>query len=884
MEVITTHLNADFDGLAAMVAAQKLYPDAVLAFPGSREKNVRDYFEQSGQIFHFQRTKNIELDQVTRLIVVDTRQSSRIGVFAQCLKNPGIEVHLYDHHPDAPGDMKGDLELVKPVGATTTLFTQLFEEKKIPITTEEATLLGMALHEDTGSFLFDSTTPDDLEAMSWLLAHGANVHTISQSLSKELTVDEIALLHNLIKSATTYMINGIAIAVANLALDHYVDEFALLVRRFMMMENLNNLFALASMEGRVYLIARSRIPEVNVGKIAMEFGGGGHASAASATIKNMTLIEAEENLVHYLHKHVRPEQLARELMSAPVISVDPAIPIREANKILTRYNITVLPVVTDQKKIVGIISRRVTEKAIFHALGDFPVSDYMTTDFASLAPSSSLADIQELIIENRQRFIPVIDKEKIVGVITRTDLLNVVIQETGQHPQSMMTSPNQHSIDRQRNLNTLMVEMLPRDKIVLLQTVGEVAEKNGYAAYAVGGFVRDLLLRIKNLDLDIVIEGNGIQFAKIIAKQLGGKIRTHEKFNTAVVILPDGFKIDIATARLEYYEHPAAMPTIEMSSIKLDLFRRDFTINAMAIHLNPDTFGTLIDFFNCQNDIKDRQIRILHNLSFVEDPTRVFRAIRLEQRMGFQLGKHTEKLIKNAVKMNLFDRIAGNRLLTELQLILSEEYPLPAIRRMAQFDLLKFLHPALRFDSRLEQILEETNRALAWHKLLYLDEPCEQWLVYFLAVAAELGLKEMLALCTTLAVPDRFKNHIKKTKTEAGRVIKSLDGRRPLRPSEIYWLLHDMSHEGLLYLMGISRKNGGKKAVSLYVTQLRHVTPEINGADLMKLGYKSGPIFRTILDSVLEAKLDGLLASKDDEMAFVKKKYPVQDKNKPAKA
>lgn len=876
MEVITTHLNADFDGLAAMVAAQKLYPDAVLAFPGSREKNVRDYFEQSGQVFHFQRTKNIALDQVTRLIVVDTRQSSRIGVFVQCLKNPGIEVHLYDHHPDAPGDMKGDFELVKPVGATSTLFTQLFQEKKISITTEEATLLGMALHEDTGSFLFDSTTPADLEAMSWLLAHGANVHTISQSLSKELTVDEIALLHNLIKSATTYMINGIDIVVANLALDYYVDEFALLVRRFMMMENLNNLFALASMEGRVYLIARSRIPEVNAGKIAMEFGGGGHASAASATIKNMTLIEAEENLVHYLHKHVRPEQLARELMSAPVISVDPAISIREANKILTRYNITVLPVVTDQRKIVGIISRRVTEKAIFHDLGDLPASDYMTTDFASLAPSSSLADIQELIIENRQRFIPVIEKDKIVGVITRTDLLNVVIQETGQHPQSMMTSPNRHSIDRQRNLNTLMVEMLPRDKIVLLRTVGEVAEKNGYAAYAVGGFVRDLLLRIKNLDLDIVIEGDGIQFAKIIAKFLGGKIRTHEKFNTAVVILPDGFKIDIVTARLEYYEHPAAMPTIEMSSIKLDLFRRDFTINAMAIHLNPDTFGCLIDFFNCQNDIKDRQVRILHNLSFVEDPTRVFRAIRLEQRMSFQIGKHTEKLIKNAVKMNLFDRIAGNRLLTELQLILSEEYPLPAIRRMAQFDLLKFLHPALQFDARLEQILEETNRALAWHKLLYLDEPCEQWLVYFLALTAKLGLKEMLALCTTLAVPDRFKHHMKKTKTEAGRVIKSLDGRRPLRPSEIYWLLHDISHEGLLYLLGISRKKGAKKAVSLYVTQLRHVAPEMNGADLMKLGYKSGPIFRTILDSVLEAKLDGLLKTKKDEIEFVKKKYPLR--------
>ena len=137
-------------------------------------------------------------------------------------------------------------------------------------------------------------------------------------------------------------------------------------------------------------------------------------------------------------------------------------------------------------------------------------------------------------------------------------------------------------MDRQRNMNNLMVEMLPRSMVVLLRTIGEVAEKSGFAAFAVGGFVRDLLLRIKNFDLDVVVEGDGIKFAKKLAKQLGGDVRTHSKFNTAVVIMEDGFKIDIATARLEYYEHPAAMPTVESGSIKLDLFRRDFTINAMA--------------------------------------------------------------------------------------------------------------------------------------------------------------------------------------------------------------------------------------------------------------------------------------------------------------
>ena len=670
MEVITTHLNADFDGLASMVAAKKFYPDAVMAFAGSQEKNIRDFFAQSSHYFlDFKRQKQIELDKVTKLILVDTRQARRIGNFAKCLDNPGIELHIYDHHPDTPDDLRGDVEVIRPVGSTSTVFVQLFREKSMTVSPDEATLLSMGIYEDTGSFNYASTTPEDLEAASWLLDQGANLHTVSQSIARELTVYQLGLLNSLIKSARNYTIQGIDIVVAKLALTAYVDEFALLVRRFMVMENLDVLFALAGMGDRIYLIARSRVPEVNVGEIARDFGGGGHASAASATIKNMTMVEAEEKLVRLLNKHVRPQSLAGELMSHPVITVPPDISINNANQVLTRYSITVLPVVEGKTKLLGIISRRVAEKAIFHNLGQLPVSDYMTTDVATLPSSASLADIQELIIENRQRLIPVVDDGRLQGVITRTDLLNLLINDPAHQPRNLIGTDDRSYIERHRNVNTLMIEVLNKDVIVLLRTIGEVAEESGYTAYAVGGFVRDLLLRVKNLDLDIVVEGDGIKFAKKLAEHFGGTVRTHEKFSTALVIMPNGFNIDVATARLEYYEYPASMPTVELSSLKLDLYRRDFTINAMAINLNPDKFGTLVDFFNCQTDIKERRIRILHNLSFVEDPTRIFRAIRFEQRMGFTIGMHTEKLLKNAVKMNLFNRFFGHRCFTELKLI-----------------------------------------------------------------------------------------------------------------------------------------------------------------------------------------------------------------------
>lgn len=875
MEVITTHLNADFDSMASMIAAKKLYPDATLAFSGSQEKNLRRYFIQSLMIYDFQKIKNIPLDKVSKLIVVDTRQPSRIGNFVKCLNNPNIEIHLYDHHPDAPGDMKGKIERVRPVGSTATVFVEIFQERNIEISPEEATLLAMAEYEDTGSFTFSTTTPADLNAMSWLLSCGANLQTVTQYITQELTTGQVSLLHEMIRSATTYTIQSIEITVARIAFSSYIDEFSLIVRRFMNMENLNVLFAIASMGERIYLIARSRIPEVNVGKIAIEFNGGGHASAAAATINDMTLIEAEEKLIRLLHKHVRPQSLAWELMSSPVISVEPEKTTEEANNLLIRYSITVLPVMR-KNKIIGLFSRRDASKAIFHHLGDLPVSEFMSTEFATLPPSATLSDIQELIIENRQRFIPIVAKQKLVGVITRTDLFNLLVNDPAHLP-GLSTTTSQPSVERNRNLTNLMTQTIDRKRLILLQSIGEVARLNKYTAYAVGGFVRDLLLHEVNFDLDIVVEGDGITFAKKLAKKLNGTLRTHVKFNTATVKLPDGLKIDIATARLEYYEYPAAMPTVELSSIKLDLFRRDFTINAMAMHLNPDKFGILVDFFNCQNDLKDRQIRILHNLSFVEDPTRIFRAIRFEQRMGFTLGKLTEKQLKNAVKMNLFDQKFGRRYFQEIRLILSEQNPIPAIKRMAQFDLLKFLHHTLTLDPRLSQILEETHRAIAWHKLLYLEEECDQWMVYLLALTSRIQTRAAHAFCKKFELPERYTTTLIREKIEAKRIVRVLERRIRLSPSETYWLLKGLSHEGLLHAMAICRNKAGKQAVSYYVTHLRHVKTYLSGADLKNIGYPPGPIYQTILNDLLENKLDGKLHGRDDEIEFLKREHNLEN-------
>ncbi len=894
MKVITTHINADFDGLASMIAAQKLYPDGIMTFPGAQERNVRDFISQNlPYTYQFEKITAAHIKDITSLIVVDTRSSKRLGILARCIQEKRCTIHIYDHHPQSEGDLHGDVEIIRNVGATTTILVDELQKQDIDISADEATIFCLGIYQDTGSLSHLTTTPEDMRMAAWLLEKGAKLDIVSQFLSNELTTLQVELLHELFKAAKKYTIQEIPVVVAPLSFDTFIDDFALIVKRFMDMENLDAIFALTIMAGRLQMIARSRIAEVNVGQIARDMGGGGHSMAASATIQNMTLIEAEEKLIRILHRYIRPQPVAREMMSQPAITTSLSTTIEQAHELLTRYNITVLPIVPgpddsniaeDSRLIAGMISRREVEKAIHHNLGSQPVSDYMTSDIEVLSLNATLWDIQELIIENRQRLVPIVHDGDIVGIITRTDLLNRLVNDPANFPKNLMQEHEYPAQIRTRNLTTLMKDSLDKPFIELLQVIGTVADELRYNAYAVGGFVRDLLFRKKNLDLDVVVEGEGIHFAQELVKTLGGRVVTHERFATATVVMPDGFKIDVATARLEYYESPASLPIIELSSIKLDLYRRDFTINAMAIQLNKDMFGTLHDFFNSQSDLKYRSIKVLHNLSFVEDPTRIFRAVRLEKRLDFTIAKHTERLLKNAVKMQLFGKGNDPRFFAEIKIILSEENPIPAVQRLAEFDLFQFLwpdlKPSIKIDRRFIHILTQAHRAISWYKLLYLKESLQPWKVYFLAIMSRSTITELRNFCKRFSLPVKIAKTLAREKEHSDKIHNLLQRRNILSNSEIYWLFEELNTECLLYLMAIARKSSLKQSISHYVTTLRQTKTEVNGKKLMALGYPPGPLFRKILSEVLTARLDNKLHSLEDELDFVSRNFPL-DQNLP---
>jgi tRNA nucleotidyltransferase (CCA-adding enzyme) len=875
LTVITTHVNADFDAFASMLAAQKLYPEALVVFPGSQEKNLRDFFVKSMvYLYNIVRIKDIDLNAVKRLILVDTRQASRIGKFARIVHRPELEIHIYDHHPAMPDDLSGSIEVVQMTGATISILTKILSDKEIPITPEEATIMALGLYEDTGSFTFISTTEDDYLAAAYLLSKGTNLNVVADIIIREMTPEQVRLLNDMIEGVTHHTVNGIDVAFTSVSSETYIGDFAFLVHKLKDMQHLEVIFALASMENRVYIVARSRLPEVDVGEIAMVFGGGGHPSAASATVRGQTLIQVEDKLLGLLNQFIKPKRSARDLMSSPAIHVEPEVTLKEANQRLTRYNVNVL-IVLQSDELLGMISRQVIEKGLHHKLEDVPVREYMTTNIDTVRPDAALSEIQEKIIGNKQRLLPVVENGRAVGVITRTDLLNTLVSERARIPEFEVDRKEWEAGVRKRRVTKFLKERLPKEIIELLKVVGSVADSLDYNAYAVGGFVRDIFLYEQNLDIDVVIEGDGIEFAKALAASLEGRARAHEAFKTAVVVLPNGQKIDVATARLEYYKSPAALPTVETGSIKLDLYRRDFTINTLAIKLNPDGFGTVIDFFGAQQDLKRRVIRVLHNLSFVEDPTRVFRAIRFEQRFGFRIGKLTSGLIENAVRMDFFRDLGGRRLFSELRQILDEDKPIMALSRINQFNLLKVIHPKIVYNASLEALLYSVEKVLTWHKLLFLEEPCQGWMVYLLALMRSFDQEGAEGLCQRLQLTPRYRKVLITEKAKAEEFLKWMGPLQTFKNSDLHRKLRPFHTETLLYIMASAIRESIKQAISNYITRLRSVTTLLDGRYLKEIGVKPGPVYREILESLLDARLNGEVSTLLDEVEFVRKNWKV---------
>ncbi len=876
--LITCHSNADFDALAAMCAAALIYGPCDVLFPGTQEANLQTFYQElkerpgaaPGCTFLDDRVP--DFSKYGRLVAVDTRRRSRLRHVWPLLDNPGTRIEVWDHHPETSDDVHAHVCHAEICGAVTTLLIEEIQKRNIAVSRETATVLGLGIYSDTGSFSFSSVTQRDFAAAGWLLGRGMDINIISEKTAFSMTKEHIRALNALLESAQTYHINGADVVLAEATLDSYLDDFAFLAHKMMEMEKFDILFAIGRMDDRIQIVARSRSHAVNVGAVCSAFGGGGHAYAASASVRDKTLSEVRDGILTQLYLQEEGEKTARDYMSQPAIGIEEGHTIAEADELMLHFGLKTMPVFAPMtRRCTGLIDSQITQKAISHGLAGAPLTDYMRRNLKTLPVTATLRDITTVIVGARQRLVPIVSGDSsVVGVVSRTDLINIFAQEPGR------MNPTDRA-PKSRNMGRTMRDRLPKDVLDILEKAGALGRSRQTPVYVVGGFVRDLLLKTPNHDIDLVVEGDGIGFARAFAGVLGGRVRVHKKFLTSVVIFPGAGgkeeRVDVATARLEYYESPAALPTVEHSSIKMDLYRRDFTINALAIRLDCEPMGEIVDFFGGQKDIRDRVIRVLHTLSFVEDPTRCLRAVRFEQRYHFRIGPATEKLIKNDVSLKLLDKLSPSRLFNEFEHICAEETAILCIRRLHELGILQAIHPQLSINPDRKEMLIRTAKVMAWYRLLYIDEEMRPWLVYFLVLCSSLTYAVTLEVFRRLGIPPALKNEVLGCREKARSLrssLKRLTATPGFRVSALCAMLRPLPVEFVLYLMADMEVPETRRALSRYITVWRTEKPDVDGSDLKKLGLAPGPAYGVILQRLLEAKLDGTAASPEEQLALAR--------------
>jgi tRNA nucleotidyltransferase (CCA-adding enzyme) len=875
MHLIVTHDNADFDAIASLLGAAKLYPGAQMLIPNRLNRNVRDFLHLYWDEFSFIWPHNLPQEQVTRLTMVDTQHVPPIRGLDRDTQYQAIDHHV--RSPNLPHDAVATLQ---DTGATVTLLVQEIQRQHSPLTPNEATLLLLGVYEDTGSLLYSSTTTRDVYAAGWLLEQGASLEVVRQFLKYPLSEGQQALYRQLTDAMETHQIAGHVVIVAAAHADGYVEEVSTLAHKLRDLFEPDALFLLVAMADHTQVVARSTDDAIDVGAITARLGGGGHARAAAALIHNVDLVQVHDQLLRLLREVVRPSVTVARIMSRGVHTLAPTDTVTKAAEMMTRYGHEGFPVVEDGH-IVGVLTRREIDKAMHHQLGGASISQVMRKGEFCVTPQDSVEKLQEIMTREGLGQVPVVEGGRIAGIVTRTDLIKL-----------WSDSP---APSRAREIADHLCGAIPPALLGLLRDAGRLASEQNASLFIVGGFVRDLLHRtdpraeVSYPDIDLVVEGDAIRLARQMAQHYGGQVRSHQRFGTAKWVLPEPlqdetpdacpsseipqdsattglpYSLDFVTARLEFYEHPTALPEVERSSIKQDLHRRDFTINTLAIQLSPEHYGELLDFYGGENDLRHGLIRVLHSLSFVEDPTRVLRAVRLEQRMGFRIESRTLELLQHA--LDLLDRVSGERILHELRLILREAGPERALSRLDGLGVLRQINADLRADDWVTQrilTLRDGLNATPWERKRPVD-------VHFLGVLtfrlAQVALEQII---DRLRISAHEANTLRQVEMLCRTRLTGL--RQPLRPSEIHEMLEPFDGDALLICWLGSEDEIVRAQIAQFQRELRGIQPIIDGHYLRReLKLLPGPIYRQILDALRGARLDGQVMTLAEERRWVER-------------
>jgi tRNA nucleotidyltransferase (CCA-adding enzyme) len=901
MDLILCHTTADFDTLGAAIALSRLHAGAKVVLTGGSHPTVRDFLALHRDEYALIERRSVNPQQIRSLFVVDTQWRDRLGKAAEWLDLPQLSITVYDHHLDAAGDIAATQTRVEAVGATTTMIVEKLQAQQIALTSAEATVMALGIHVDTGSLTFDHTTVRDAAALTWLMEQGASLRAIAEYVEPALNQELQNLLSLALEQIHTETIQGFTLSWVLLAVDNYVPGLSSLASQIMGLTDTDVLLLAAhyplssedsAEESRLNVIGRCRgsagatsTVGIDLDQLFKPWGGGGHPRAAALSWRGDDPADVLNQLMTQLRAELPHPPIARDLMSSPVRTIRPETTIAEAQRILLRYGHSGLSVMDAETQLVGIISRRDLDIALHHGFSHAPVKGYMATNLKTITPQTALPEIEALMVTYDIGRLPVLENGVLIGIVTRTDVLRQLHQANPSRSASSLALLSA-SLSTPRLLEWLFPSIQN-----LLAIAATQAEQRGWQLYLVGGAVRDLLLAqpddpILIDDIDLVVDGfhqsadqaAGVELAQALQQtDPECRLQIHGRFQTAALLWHnhptlDSLWIDIATARTEFYPYPAANPEVEASSIRQDLYRRDFTINALAIRLTQPRQGEMLDFFGGVLDLAAKQIRVLHANSFIEDPTRIYRAVRFAVRLGFELDGQTEGYIRHGIASGIYQRIQPDktpalqtRLKQELKYILQTTYWKPALRMLSDLGALACIHIDLELDERLWWRLRMGDR---WLKRF--DGTTAHWQVLLEILLTALEPEQRVKVAENLQLPV---DSIERSRHWAGMESAMTALPNCQSPSQTVHLLSAYDLPTLI-LIAATQPRPVRRQIWQYLTRWRHIKPLLDGNDLKTLGYPPGRQYKQILDRLLTATLDGQVTNRTESERFLMQHFP----------
>lgn len=433
MRVIVTHESADFDALASTVAALKLYPGSQIVLGRRVAPAVRDFLALHKDSFSFKFWSDIDFTQVSEAVIVDVRQARRLSAYAplaERIRAGEVKTFIWDHHAASGDDLHGDWELVQPVGSTATLLIEEIQRRELKLTHLEATLLALGIYTDTGSLTYAGTTPRDAQAVSYLLANGASLKMVNRYLRSALSENQRAVLSELLGAVQVYEISGVDVGFGVVELDRNVDGLAAVTTQVIRLEGHAALFALYRRKNKLQVIGRARVPYLDVGAVLRELGGGGHPGAGSANIKGGDPDEVRARLLEVLNADPPHPRAVFDVMTSPVRAVEADTPLLEVQARLSEWGYSGAPVTRDGK-LVGVISQRDLRSAQKDDRMHLSAKSCMSGAVRSIDAAEPLDDALELMVKHDVGRLPVLRDGRMVGIISRSDLIRILYKETG---------------------------------------------------------------------------------------------------------------------------------------------------------------------------------------------------------------------------------------------------------------------------------------------------------------------------------------------------------------------------------------------------------------------------------------------------------------------